>query len=393
MSSDQKLLVGSDGALYCRVSPAPAPPTMLYDLDTRRVEAGMAVRSSYLQDVTSGVPIGFGAAPGVALESMYASPYAHTGVPPGMMFQQVGAAVQSPLTAGNAGIVPEMAFSGVPLTSAASQAPRLSAPVQTGTTLEAEIAASRSRLREQEEITNSLLGQPSAKRLRRMPVQGGQSPAGQAGLSGVGTLTTLQATGQMPGMVSFSRVPVSGALSGAGAFAQGIFPGAQMGYLPLGTPAHARRVSNVSKVFPMYMKSDDMNISPFQCLARKQIEVFEANEEDAGTTAQGRNKPIVVGQVGIRCIHCVNLPRTQRKTGAVYYPNKLAGIYQTAQKMIMGHLMNHCSEIPEETREKLKFYKTQKSSDGGGKRYWGDGVKSLGVYETPNEGLAFKPDL
>ena len=37
--------------------------------------------------------------------------------------------------------------------------------------------------------------------------------------------------------------------------------------------------------------------------ARKQIELFEAKQEDVDAGAQGRNKPIILGQVGIRCIH------------------------------------------------------------------------------------------
>ena len=45
--------------------------------------------------------------------------------------------------------------------------------------------------------------------------------------------------------------------------------------------------------------------------------------------------------------------------------------------------------IPPEIRERLLFLKNQKSSDGGGKRYWADGVRALGVVETRNEGLKF----
>jgi hypothetical protein len=45
--------------------------------------------------------------------------------------------------------------------------------------------------------------------------------------------------------------------------------------------------------------------------------------------------------------------------------------------------------IPPEIRERLLFLKDQKSSDGGGKRYWANGVRSLGVIETPADGLTF----
>jgi hypothetical protein len=68
---------------------------------------------------------------------------------------------------------------------------------------------------------------------------------------------------------------------------------------------------------------------------------------------------------------------------------QLDGVYQTAQKMIVGHLIKHCTAIPNEIRQTLLFLKDKKSGDGGGKRYWADGVRSLGVIETPKDGLAF----
>jgi hypothetical protein len=57
--------------------------------------------------------------------------------------------------------------------------------------------------------------------------------------------------------------------------------------------------------------------------------------------------------------------------------------------MIVGHFFKHCTMIPDEIRRKLIFYKDQKSSDGGGKRYWADGVRSVGIIETPRDGLSF----
>jgi hypothetical protein len=49
--------------------------------------------------------------------------------------------------------------------------------------------------------------------------------------------------------------------------------------------------------------------------------------------------------------------------------------------------------IPPEVREKLLFLKEQKSVDGGGKRYWAEGVSSLGVIETPKDGLLFQTTI
>jgi hypothetical protein len=47
----------------------------------------------------------------------------------------------------------------------------------------------------------------------------------------------------------------------------------------------------------LYLSCDPENLSEYQCLIRKQIELFEANETDIQAGAQGRNKPIILGQV------------------------------------------------------------------------------------------------
>jgi hypothetical protein len=58
--------------------------------------------------------------------------------------------------------------------------------------------------------------------------------------------------------------------------------------------------------------------------------------------------------------------------------------------MIGGHLFKHCQGISEDDREKLKVLKDlSKYSDGGGKRYWGEALQSLGIQETPSVGLVW----
>jgi hypothetical protein len=130
------------------------------------------------------------------------------------------------------------------------------------------------------------------------------------------------------------------------------------------------------------MKCDDENISRYQCLVRQQIELFAASEEDIDSNAQGRNKPIVLGQVGIRCRHCSKIPPRHRTRGATYYPAKLTGLYQAAQNMASAHLCNHCQHIPDALRRNLIALRDRKSSAGGGKQYWADGVRVLGVIES-----------
>jgi len=132
----------------------------------------------------------------------------------------------------------------------------------------------------------------------------------------------------------------------------------------------------------LYLPCDEDSLSDYQCLIRKQIELFEAGPEDVRRNAQGRNRAITLGQVGIRCKYCSYLEPAHRDRGAVYFPSKLNGIYQAGQNMASIHLSRHCRRIPVEVkREILRLVSLPKSSAGSGKKYWGDGARALGVIE------------
>ena len=129
--------------------------------------------------------------------------------------------------------------------------------------------------------------------------------------------------------------------------------------------------------------SDDAPLlSEHQQLLRKQIQVFEAGPDQVAAMSQGRNKPIVLGQVGIRCRHCAGIPPTQRARGAVYFPSKLEGVYQMAQNMAQTHLCGTCTEIPKDLQaELIRLREMKTTASGTGKSTWADRVKVLGVYE------------
>jgi hypothetical protein len=132
----------------------------------------------------------------------------------------------------------------------------------------------------------------------------------------------------------------------------------------------------------LYVTSDDRFLSEYQCLVRKQIEVFEVGPDELGSNAQGRNKPIVAGQVGVRCRHCSTIPTRHRTRGASYYPAQLKGIYQAAQNMASAHLLERCQLIPEDLRMELARLHNSKSLAGGGKPYWAKSAASLGIVEV-----------
>lgn len=133
---------------------------------------------------------------------------------------------------------------------------------------------------------------------------------------------------------------------------------------------------------PLSLTTDRSNLSEYQCMIREQIDLFAATQTDIDSSAQGRNRPIVVGQVGIRCRHCASLPSSRRSRGAVYYPAKLSGLYQAAQNMTLNHFTTTCQSIPQTVRDEMIRLKQNKSYVlGGGKGYWARGGQIRNILE------------
>ena len=117
--------------------------------------------------------------------------------------------------------------------------------------------------------------------------------------------------------------------------------------------------------------------------------LYFSTADDVQWNAQGRNKAIVLGQVGIRCRYCARLATWARARGAVYYSATLDGLYQAAQNMAKNHLCKHCRLIPPDIKNELLGLRDFKRRAAGGKNYWGEGARVLGVYES-KDGLRFK---
>lgn len=137
---------------------------------------------------------------------------------------------------------------------------------------------------------------------------------------------------------------------------------------------------------PMAMKCDPEYLSDYQCLIRQQIEIFEASEEDVKSRDRGRNAAIYVGQVGIRCKHCASTPACFQSRGSSYFTSSMDGLYQAAQKMTTNHFSSNCLLIPESVKKSLLELKSDRRRAPGGKRYWSEGARILGVREMKNAG-------
>lgn len=75
------------------------------------------------------------------------------------------------------------------------------------------------------------------------------------------------------------------------------------------------------------LEEDQYWLSELQVFLRSNFaEAFGATESDIAAPMHGRNKPIALGQVGIRCIHCKTQVPAERGQQAVSYPSLISGI-------------------------------------------------------------------
>lgn len=132
-------------------------------------------------------------------------------------------------------------------------------------------------------------------------------------------------------------------------------------------------------------------LSELQVFLRSNFaEAFSATEEDIAAPMHGRNKPIALGQVGIRCIWCRDVHHTERCNHAVSYPSQISGIYNSVQNMLRNHFEG-CAAIPEHVRMKIRELQSSNSNRGGRKQYWTDSARRLGLVDTPH-GVHFERD-
>lgn len=139
------------------------------------------------------------------------------------------------------------------------------------------------------------------------------------------------------------------------------------------------------------LDEDKYWLSELQCFLRSQFaEAFGASERDIVAPMHGRNKPIVLGQVGIRCVWCRDLPYERRSQQAVSYPSLVTGIYNSVQQMYRLHF-DCCAAMPHDVRKRIETLRKSSSSRGGRKQYWVDSAKRLGLADTPH-GITFARD-
>jgi hypothetical protein len=60
----------------------------------------------------------------------------------------------------------------------------------------------------------------------------------------------------------------------------------------------------------------------------------------------------------------------------------LTGIYQAAQNMASSHLCESCQCMPPNLKNDLRILRERRDTASGGKQYWADAARAMGLEET-----------
>ena len=112
------------------------------------------------------------------------------------------------------------------------------------------------------------------------------------------------------------------------------------------------RDTETTVTIPVSDSGDVDYLNPLHCFVRRHIEFFVADANACSEPSPGRKSPVVVGQVGLRCIHCANLPPKQRVKRSICYPPSITGIYHAVSNMKFDHFAI-CKGLPEASRQEF----------------------------------------
>lgn len=140
------------------------------------------------------------------------------------------------------------------------------------------------------------------------------------------------------------------------------------------------------------LPGDRDSLSDRQCYVRSEmVEIFAATDKDVSARHSKGAQKLVMGQVGIRCVHCSHLRPRDRAERAVCYPSSISRIYQTVADMQRFHF-EQCREIPDHVRQLYKKLKTTRPRGvGSPQTYWMSSAKSLNLVDTEG-GIRFDND-
>ena len=144
----------------------------------------------------------------------------------------------------------------------------------------------------------------------------------------------------------------------------------------------ARNPLNDPIAQPVFQPGDEDILNPMRCLFHRQLEWFEANSKDVADRKGRKNAPIVLGQVGFRCVHCAHIPFTKRTIAAVFYPSNCTDGMRRALNRYQSQHFRFCKEIPSNIKSHSKSLSFRQGKRG--KQHWAhltNVFQSIGIIE------------
>jgi hypothetical protein len=158
-------------------------------------------------------------------------------------------------------------------------------------------------------------------------------------------------------------------------------------------PTKTNAMSNSSSGggISLAMEDDHESLSPLHCFMRRYcVEAFCASEQDLTVPRYGKSHSgkVGVGQVGIRCLHCVHRPAHERQERAVCFPSSLKNIYHSIETWQRRHSLV-CQDLPVWIKKSMAELMLKSRAGAGGRRqYWEESARRLGM-ETTLQGVRF----
>ena len=136
---------------------------------------------------------------------------------------------------------------------------------------------------------------------------------------------------------------------------------------------------------------DEEHLNKYQCLLRKQIELFEAGPNETIVSPLGFPRPLFSRQVGLRCRHCAD--NLQKNYGAIFYCNSFLEVRLYAQDIADVHMLRDCPKFLPALKMELMLYKNQAGPTSPEQVvYWCAALRFLGVQERGGV-LCFHPNI
>jgi hypothetical protein len=194
-----------------------------------------------------------------------------------------------------------------------------------------------------------------------------------------GILAGCIAFNQLRALVSAGASPYAGT-SGASPYAR--ITG--VGHL---TQEVEKSVSSTA-VARLALPEDSDYLNERECFLRSEcVEMFEATEDDTIVARSGRRTTIKVGQVGMRCVFCVDKKTRQHAPRSVCYPSSLKHI-RKAMDNWREHHFKSCPSIPEQVR--IRYSNMSRIGSHNAEKYRLEAAKKLGLVDCSGGGIRFE---